>query len=139
MLNEVSEFFRLSILFYLSGARDIPLSQKLIRPDDIPGGDIFSRGTHVLPLPSILDSYEHRLRAFIDKGLLLGGIEAPYGDASVTLFPFPRIPVTLIIWTGDEEFPAKASFLFDSTCSFQASTDILWSTAMMSVTLMTAK
>jgi hypothetical protein len=48
----------------------------------------------------------------------------------------PRIPVTLILWLSDKEFPAQADFLFNSTCEIQLPLDILWSIAMMSVLVM---
>jgi hypothetical protein len=59
-----------------------------------------------------------------------------YGDTSVRLFPFPRVPVVLIIWKQDKEFPARADILLDSTCSEHLPTDIIWSTAMMSILTM---
>jgi hypothetical protein len=45
----------------------------------------------------------------------------------------PRIPVTLILWLSDEEFPARADLLFDSTCEIHLPLDILWSIAMMTI------
>lgn len=36
-------------------------------------------------------------------------------DAAVELAYFPCLPVTCILWQGDEEFPAEASVLFDET------------------------
>jgi hypothetical protein len=37
------------------------------------------------------------------------------GDAAVELPYFPCLPITCIIWKGDDEFPAEASVLFDET------------------------
>mgnify|MGYP000937844722 CR=1 FL=1 len=37
------------------------------------------------------------------------------GDASVELSFFPCLPVTCIVWQGDEEFSPEASVLFDET------------------------
>ncbi len=37
------------------------------------------------------------------------------GDAAAELPYFPCLPVTCILWKGDEEFPAEASVLFDET------------------------
>jgi hypothetical protein len=37
------------------------------------------------------------------------------GDASVELPYFPCVPITCIVWKGDEEFPPEASVLFDET------------------------
>ena len=46
------------------------------------------------------------------------------------------VPVTLIIWSGDEEFPSTASLLFDSTCVSHLPPDMIWSTSMMAVEMM---
>ena len=45
----------------------------------------------------------------------LGGFKAEYGDLSVTIRAFNRVPITLVIWKGDDEFPANANILFDNT------------------------
>ncbi|MBI5250651.1 MAG: DUF3786 domain-containing protein [Desulfomonile tiedjei] len=37
------------------------------------------------------------------------------GDAAVELSYFPCVPITCILWRGDEEFPAEATVLFDET------------------------
>jgi hypothetical protein len=38
-----------------------------------------------------------------------------YGDASFTLHALPRIPITFILWEGDDEFPPLIRTLFDPT------------------------
>jgi hypothetical protein len=45
----------------------------------------------------------------------LGGIQAGYGDVAVTIPAFNRVPITLVFWKGDEEFPSNGHILFDST------------------------
>jgi hypothetical protein len=40
---------------------------------------------------------------------------AKYGDVSVTIPAFSRVPITIVVWKGDEEFPPSASILFDDT------------------------
>jgi len=37
------------------------------------------------------------------------------GDAAAELPYFPCLPITCILWKGDEEFPPEASVLFDET------------------------
>ncbi|TAL23845.1 MAG: DUF3786 domain-containing protein, partial [Nitrospirae bacterium] len=67
---------------------------------------------------------------------LLGGKLLNYGDAAVELLPLPRIPVTLILWFSDDEFPARADLLFDATCERHLPLDIVWSIAMLSALVM---
>lgn len=136
ILNEISRFSRLSILWYLINAKDVPLSNKLVRPADLTGGLIYLKGAHTLPLNQIADKYGSDIIGFYRKGKQLGGEELDYGDASLRLLPFPRIPVSILLWKGDVEFPTHCSLLFDSTCEVHLAADVIWSTAMMSVLIM---
>ncbi|MBI5211823.1 MAG: DUF3786 domain-containing protein [Nitrospirae bacterium] len=132
-LGRLKDFFRLSILWYMNSAMDIPQSGRLLRPEDIKGGHKFTVGTHVLPLDEIARKYAKDPEGFIAKGQEYGAeVITGYGNACIRLYPLPRVPVTIILWLEDEEFPAKADLLFDSTCEFQlALSDIVWAVAMM--------
>lgn len=133
LLDKLSHYSRLSVLWYLIQAKDTPLSGELINPRQVDGGLIFALGSHVLPLDGIVERYGNDIEAFVRKGATFGGEQMNYGDASIRLFPFPRVPVVLLIWKDDGEFPASADILFDSTCSQHLPTGIIWATAMMSV------
>lgn len=50
-----------------------------------------------------------------DAAEKLNGRILDSGDASVELPYFPHLPITCIVWRGDEEFPPEASVLFDET------------------------
>jgi len=131
--ERLSYFFIISALSYLIHAKDIPLSGKQIRPDGLKGGQFFFRGSHLLPLDKIAEKYRSNRDGFIKKGLEFNGRITDNGDASFEFLPLPKIPVTLILWIADEEFPARADLLFDSTCEIHLPLEILWSVAMMSI------
>jgi hypothetical protein len=63
----------------------------------------------------------------IKAGEKLRGKVLQTGDASVELPYFPCLPITCILWRGDEEFPPEASVLFDETA------DIFFSAEDMAV------
>lgn len=136
ILKKYSYFFNLSALCYLINSRDIPPSGKLVKPAGIKGGEIFFRGSHVLPLDKIAERYGNDKTGFIEKGKKLNGNIMNYSDAAVELLPLPLIPVTLLLWLSDDEFAARAGLLFDSTCEQCLPLDIIWSIAMMSVLVM---
>jgi hypothetical protein len=136
LLGKLGYFFRISVLWYLVSAKDIACTNRPVKLEHIRGGDIFTRGSHVLPLDSLAAVFGKNKRGFIEKGERLGGESMVRGDASLLLRPLPRIPVFLTLWLEDEEFPARVDLLFDSTCELQLPTDILWSIAMMSVLVM---
>ncbi len=132
-MGKLKDFFRLAVLCYMSGAKDISQTGRLIRPVDIKGGHRFSAGTHVLPLDAIASKYARDRDGFIGRGKKFGaGNLYSYGDACIRLYPLPRVPVTMILWLEDEEYPSKVDLLFDSTCEFHLPlSDIVWAVAMM--------
>ena len=136
LLENLGGHFRLAALHYLIQARETASVGELISPKSIPGGDIFSRGTHRLPLDRITERYSGDLPAFHTRGSELGAEQMDYGDASIRLTPFPRVPSVLILWQEDEEFPARADLLLYSSCRLHLPVDLIWATTMMSVLMM---
>ena len=45
----------------------------------------------------------------------MGGTPQPFGDAAARFLAFPLVPITHVLWRGDEEFDPEASILFDAT------------------------
>lgn len=136
VLERLGYFSKLSIIWYMTGSRDIPFSGRLLQPVNLKGGQIFFRGSHVLPLDKLAEKFGRDPQGFIEKGLKLGGTVEKYGDASIRLEPLPRVPVVLSLWREDEEFPARVDLMFDSTCEFHLALDVLWSVAMECVLIM---
>jgi hypothetical protein len=135
-VNDLGEYSRLSILRYLIHAKDLPVSGKLVRPADLQGGDIFARGSHILPLERAASYFSNCPNEFLKVGRSLGGNQHHYGDFSMNIFPFPKVPVVLILWLGDEDFPSTASLLLDSSCASFLPPDIIWSISMMAIAMM---
>lgn len=135
--EHIEEHLVPALLWYLAKAQELSLAGELIPAAEIPGGQIFVKGTHVLPLCELARAFDGKLDTFLARGRTLGGQPLLWGDASVQLYPVPRVPVALVCWAGDEDFPFKTSVLFDRSCSLQLPTDMLWSLAMAAVFLMT--
>jgi hypothetical protein len=136
LLTRLSYFFRLSVLWYLVNAKDIACTGRPVKLEHLKGGDFFARGSHVLPLDAIANKYGKDKEGFIQRGVMFDGKIVKTGDVALRFSPLPRIPVTLALWLEDDEFPARADLLFDSTCELQIPLDIIWSVAMMSVLIM---
>ncbi len=134
LVKKLGYFFNHSALWYLVLAKDIALTGRHLRPDSLKGGEVFFRGTHVLPLDGLAGKYGNDRDGFIERARILGGTPlSGFGDAAVELLPLPRVPVTLILWLGDEEFPPRVDLLLDSSCEMHVPLDIIWSVAMLSV------
>lgn len=133
LLKKLGYFFRLSAVGYLTVAKDVSPSGRLVKPINMKSGQLFFRGSHVLPLDKAAEKYGNDGEGFLRKGIELGGERLDYGDASLRLFPLPRVPVVMILWLADEEFPARADLLFDTASEVQLPIDVIWSIAMMTV------
>jgi hypothetical protein len=136
LVQRAGYFSRLAALTYLLNVQPALPSGTWIKPADMKAGDIYYRGSHILPMARVGAKYDGRAADFIVRGLALGGERLSFGDASVRVCPFPRLPMAIILWVSDDEFGARSELMFDSTCEQHLPQDILWSTAMLCVTMM---
>ena len=136
LLTRLSYFSKISILSYLANAKNIEPSGHLVKPSEAGALATYYEGSHELPLGGVAGKYGSDRDAFIEKGKSFGATVGKCGDVSIQLHPFEKIPVELVLWLADDEFPARADLLVDSTCSLHVPADIIWSIAMMSVLIM---
>jgi hypothetical protein len=135
-LTRFSYFSKISVLSYLANAKDIEPSGHIVKPAEAGALSTYFEGSHALPLDGLAGKYGADKDAFIEKGKTLGATVGEHGDVSLQLHPFEKIPVELVLWLGDDEFPARADLLVDSTCGLHVPADIIWSISMMSVLIM---
>mgnify|MGYP001155994537 CR=1 FL=1 len=129
------------ILHYLNGLKQLKPQGEWISFQEIPDGRFY------------MDAFVRRakdplVRAFgtdpsdlvILSKAMFGAVEADKGDVSVIVEALPYVPIMLIIWKGDEEFPPDGSILFDSTIKeILSAEDIAWLAGMVVYPLAAAK
>jgi len=54
---------------------------------------------------------------------LLDATRLDYGDYSVKIYALPLVPVCVVLWGKDSEFPSSANIFFDSSVSHYLSTE----------------
>jgi hypothetical protein len=99
----------------------------------LPGGQFFFRGPHKLntdKLEATFGQNPEQLYGLIDR---FGAKKYKFGDAAIELYILPRVTLTIVIWRGDDEFPARASILFDQTAASQLPLDALWAAANLTI------
>jgi hypothetical protein len=124
---------QLCILSYLINASQLAASNKLVKAEALPGGEFFFRGPHVLPTAKMEDVFGANPELLYSAIEGLGAKKCDFGDASVELQVFERVKFTFIVWIGDDEFPARASILFDETVSEQLPLDALQATVNLAL------
>ena len=134
---KVGFLHQLCILAYLLNASDEPLSGKLVTPETLPGGQFFFRPPHELPKKQLETAFGTDPQRLITAAEVLGATQCEFGDASVSFSALPNVPVCFIVWKADDEFPARASILYDSTANQQLPLDAIWSATNIAAKLIT--
>ena len=136
VIGRLAYFSRISVLSYIANAKNVPPTGYQIKPSADGALEKLFQGSHALPLDRISARYDGQSESFIEKGKLYNGRRGKLGDISLKLEPFERLPVEVVLWFGDDEFPARGDLLFDSTWNLHVPPDIIWSIAMMSILIL---
>ena len=113
---------RVLILHYLLSAKGTPITNKLIAFKELPGGGNYSRTFSKRAIEPLVEHFGEQPHVLIDIAGKLGAHTVAYGDVAVTVNAFNRVPITIVLWQGDEEFPAQGDILFDAAISDYLST-----------------
>jgi len=112
--KEVTATENVLLLHYLLNAVNVPPAGEMISFREVRGGGANYYPTFykraILPLQKTFEKNPDGLKA---AALKLGGKVQDCGDAGVSLYVFPLLPVTYAVWAGDEEIPGSAAILFD--------------------------
>jgi len=100
---------------YLLSVRELPFVGKWISPQELPSGAMFLRGQHALPTAELEAAFGEGLDAFKQAAERLGGSPLTFADASYEFRVLPRVKLAVLLWRGDDEFPARARFLVDDS------------------------
>ncbi len=120
------------ILHYMAGSQaDAPVGQ-WISYREIPGASFYYSAfvkRAVDPLKKVFGGNLPGLKKAAER---LGGIEIGEGDLGIELHPFPKVPLRLILWSGDEEFAPEANIVFDKSIGAVFSPeDVAWLAGMV--------
>jgi len=105
------------ILHYFIQAKGTKTTNKLIAFRELPGGNVYYPTFVKRTMKPLTDNFGREPALLVSTSKRLGGRETEYGDTAVTINAFSRVPITLVLWQGDDEFTPQLNLLFDSTIS----------------------
>ncbi len=108
---------KIVILHYFVGAAGTPASGELITFKQLPGGISYYPAFFQRTVAPFVSRFGKRPELMTEVAARFGGQKAEYGDTSVTISAFDLVPVTLVLWRGDEELAPSGSILFDANIS----------------------
>jgi len=120
---EVSQKDKILILHYFTLAKYTPDTGILITYKQLPGGISYFPAFYKRAINPFVKHFGKSPELLRKTATKLGGCEADYGDVAVTINAFDHVPITLVLWRGDEELAPSGSILFDANISDYLSTE----------------
>jgi hypothetical protein len=121
--RETPSFIGSLILTYLATADGTPYTGRWIGFRDLPDGMFYVQAFQGYSGNRLARELKGGLEAFRRAAESLGGQRLELGSAAYGFFIFPQVPVAVVYWEGDEDFPSQAQVLFDETAYHYMSTD----------------
>lgn len=123
--TELSQREKILILHYFIQAQSAYPSGKKITYRDLPGGVVYYPTFIKRTIKPLSDNFGIKSGLLLEAGKAIGGEIITEGDAGLRVNVFPKVPIDIILWEGDEEFPADVNILFDSNITdFLESEDV---------------
>jgi hypothetical protein len=119
------------ILHYLQGSRPF-LKNQWIAYREIPGAGFYFGPFVKRAVDPLKKVFGNNSTGFAAAAVRLGGVAQETGDAAYCFSPLPYVPLQLIVWVGDDEFPAEANILFDGTAGdYLSPEDAAWLASLL--------
>lgn len=121
------------ILHYLLKTTGKLLTGKNIDFRQVPEGSFYWSAFVSRAKKPLLETFGRDLGLYLEVAARLGGEAQELGDAAARFLAFPLVPITHVLWRGDEEFPPEANILFDETIAQHLPTEDIAALAGASV------
>lgn len=113
-------------VIYLKNVQQLyPLGQDIVSERELKEGHFFT-GPHLFRTDPLINRFGQDVAGFANACRTLGGSPLDMADAAFQLLPFPRLPLYLLLWAGDEEFKPRLRVLFDRPIESILPADAIW-------------
>jgi hypothetical protein len=137
----VPMWIALILLHYLIHASGIPADGHWITYRELPGATLFEQRFRQMAIQPLLNAYGNDAEGLLKAGNALGGLTMDRnGDAAFRFLALPKIPVSVILYLGEDEIPSTVNILFDAAApSYLPTEDLSYVGMYLAIALMKAK
>jgi len=105
---------RILIQHYLEGSGNAQLANKLVTFREFVGGAQYYSAFRTRTIDFLARAFGQKIEVLRQIGDAIRAEPMHMGDVSFKTYFFPKMPVVVVIWLGDEEVPTSANVLFDA-------------------------
>jgi hypothetical protein len=132
--GDIPSWEQVLILHYLERASGVPLSGNLVTFQEVESGSFYLPLYRERVIKPLVEAFGHRPQAMVEVAeRFFNGERRGFADASVTVLALPYVPVTLLMWLGDSEFPSQGSLMYDASVASYLPTEDITSVSQMLV------
>lgn len=102
------------LLHYLLRADSAPPADRWLAFRELPDGLFYAQAFAGHAEGLLAGRFGADAAGFRRAALALGGAPLDLADASYRFDALPRLPLAVLLWAGDDEFPGQARVLFDA-------------------------
>ena len=125
------------ILHYLAADEIPPVSGHWVSYREISGASFYFGAFVKRAIDPLKNVFGHDAAGLSRAAEKLQMQKIDNGDVGFELRVLPAVPLQLVLWTGDDEFPAEANILFDQTIGrILSPEDVAWLSGMVVYRLM---
>ncbi len=121
--DRLSPMKRALLVYYFVTSDGIPPGGDWISFADLPEGRVYTSAFQGYSGKELAKAFGLDMTAFQRACEKLGGVLAPFGDASYRFHTLPRLDLLVVYHLGDEDFPSSCNILFDSNASHYLPTE----------------
>jgi len=121
--DPVSTFDLTMLAYYFNVSDGAPMTSEWIAFNQIPGGMFYAQAFQGYSGDELAKAFGNDSEAFMDANEKLGGRREFFGNLAYSYQVLPRVPIMVVCWLGDEDFPPSYRMLFDSNAEHHLVTD----------------
>jgi hypothetical protein len=114
----VDSFLQSLVLTYLDTADGGPAAGRWVTFRDLPNGSFYNQAFQGYGPDRLAKRWKLDMAGFEAACRSGGGVPVDVGDAGFAFTVLPGIEMAAVYWLGDEDFPSRASILFDANAHF---------------------
>jgi len=125
--NSLNTAYQALVCYYLNTSATFSIGfqveKKWVSFADLPDGRFYNPSFQGYTGNKLAAIIESDIQKFSNIALQFNGSILDIGDVAFKFLALPKVPVGIVFWRGDEEFPSNCQILFDATVSKHLPTD----------------
>ena len=121
--DELSYREQVLVLHYFTSAQGTPPSGKLITFRELPEGVVYFPTFSKRTIKPLVANFGNQPSLLHEVSKSYNSVSADFGDTGITVNAFNLVPLTIVLWHGDDEFPPEGNILYDANITDYLSTE----------------